>query len=74
MSQNGQDNKCPRSSQSKIIIHFAVAAHEYSDVVGKCFLADDSFLFHLGEAGDIILELLVPPNSNMTDSRSGTSN
>ena len=24
MSQNGQNNKCPRSSQNKIIIHFAV--------------------------------------------------
>jgi hypothetical protein len=25
VSQNGQDNKCPRSSQSKILIHFTVA-------------------------------------------------
>jgi hypothetical protein len=42
VSQNGQDDKCPRSSQSKIIIHFAVAAHEYSNVVGERSLADDS--------------------------------
>jgi hypothetical protein len=27
----------------KVIIHFAVAAHEYSNVVGERFLADDSF-------------------------------
>ncbi len=45
MSQNGQDNKCPRSSQSKIIMHFAVAAHEYTNVVGERFLADDSLFY-----------------------------
>ncbi len=42
MSQNGQDNKCPHSSQSKKIIHFAVAAHEYTNVVGEHVSADDS--------------------------------
>ncbi len=43
--QNGQDNKCPRSSQTKIIIHFAVAAHDYTNVVGERFLADDSKIY-----------------------------
>ena len=43
--QNGQDNKCPCSSQNKIIIHFAVAAHEYKNVLGERFLADDSKIY-----------------------------
>ena len=47
MSQNGQDNKCPRSSQSKIIIHFEVAAHEYPNVVGERVSADGSFFYSL---------------------------
>jgi hypothetical protein len=44
VSPNCQDNKCQCSSQSTIIIHFAVAAHEYSNVVGERFSADDSFI------------------------------
>ena len=40
--QNCQDNKCQRSSWSTIIIHFAVAANEYSNVVGERFLRDYS--------------------------------
>ena len=45
MSQNGLYNKCPHSSQNKIIIHFAVAAHEYTNVAGEHFLADDSKIY-----------------------------
>jgi len=30
----------------KIIIHFAVAANEYANVVGERFLADDSRKYH----------------------------
>ena len=44
MSQNGQDNKCPCSSQSKIIIYFAIAAHEYPNDVGDRVSADDSII------------------------------
>ncbi len=42
MSQNGQDNKCQCSSQSKKIIHFGVVAHEYTDVMGERVSADNS--------------------------------
>ena len=45
MSQNGLDNKCPHSSHNKIIIHFAVAAHEYTNVVGERFWADDKIIY-----------------------------
>jgi len=46
VGQNCQDNKCQRSSQSTIIIHFGVAANEYSNVVGERFWRDYSFVFH----------------------------
>ena len=36
VSQNCQDKKCKRR-RYKIIIHFAVAAQEYSNVVGERF-------------------------------------
>ncbi len=42
VSQNCQDNKCQRSSQSTIIIHFAVAALEYSNDMGERFWRDYS--------------------------------
>jgi hypothetical protein len=45
VSQNCHDNKCKHSSQSRIIIHFAVAAQEYSNAVGERFWRDYSFKF-----------------------------
>jgi len=45
VGQNCQDNKCHRSSRSMIIIHFPVAANEYSNVVGERFWRDYSFMF-----------------------------
>ena len=46
VGQNCQDNKCQRSSRSTIIIHFGVAANEYSNVVGELFWRDYSFVSH----------------------------
>jgi len=46
VGQNCQDNKCQRSSRSTIKIHFAVAANEYSNVVGECFWRDYSSMNH----------------------------
>ena len=46
VSQNGQDNKCSRSSQSKPRVHFAVAAHEYPNVMGDRVSAEDSSNIH----------------------------
>jgi hypothetical protein len=45
VGQNCQDNKFQRSSRSRIIIHFAVAANEYSNVVGERFWREYSLFF-----------------------------
>ncbi len=60
MSQNGQDNKCPRSSQSKIVIHFAVAAHEYPNVVGERVSEDNSSLFHSKRMPFVLAKSKIP--------------
>ena len=79
MSLNCQDNKCKRSSQSTIIIHFAVAAHGYSNVVGERFWRDYSKLnkfklsglkrVHDGAAaGMLVVVVLLPLSLPMYDS------
>ena len=44
MSNNCQDNKCKRSSQSTIMMNLRVAAYEHINVVGERFWRDLSCL------------------------------
>ena len=52
MSENCQDNKCKRNSQSTIIINLGVAAYEDSNVVGERFWQDLSKMKYASDSRD----------------------